>query len=137
MKSRDSLIRLRRFEVDEKKQKVVDLESMIDEFRRMAGDLDRQIEVEQQKAGVSDINHYAYPTFAKAAMQRRDNLMASLKDLEAKLEEARSELADSFEDLKKVELLEERGATRDRFAREKSEQQELEHFVAARQPDNH
>ena len=46
---------------------------MIGDFNQMASHLDRQIAIEQERAGVSDTNHYAYPTFAKAAIQRRDN----------------------------------------------------------------
>ena len=89
MKSRDALIRLKRFEVEEKRRKVAEIESMIGEFNQMAADLDRQIAIEQERAGVTDINHYAYPTFAKAAMQRRNNLLASAADLQAKLTAAR------------------------------------------------
>jgi hypothetical protein len=81
MKSRDALIRLKRFEVEEKRRKVADIEAMIGEFNHMAVDLDRQIAIEQERAGVSDVNHYAYPTFAKAALQRRNNLTASAADL--------------------------------------------------------
>jgi len=126
MRSRESLIRLRRFEVDEKRQKVADIEVMIQDFNQMVVDLDRQIEAEQERAGVSDVNHYAYPTFAKAAIQRRDNLRASIEDLEAKLERARDDLAEAFEDLKKVELINERENERVRAEQAKSEQQELD-----------
>jgi len=136
MKSRDTVVRLRKFEVDEKKQKVGDLEIMIQEFRRMADDLNRQVELEQQKAGISDVNHYAYPTFAKAALQRRDNLIASLEDLEAKLGEAQGELADAFEALKKIEMLEERGMARDRFGREQIEQRDLDEFASLRHSES-
>ncbi len=108
MKSRESLIRFRRFEVDEKRQKVADIEVMIQDFNQMIVDLDRQIVSEQERAGISDINHYAYPTFAKAVIQRRDNLRASIEDLESKLERARDELAEALEDLKKIELISER-----------------------------
>lgn len=126
MKSRESLIRLRRFEVDEQRQKVADIESMIADFRQMASDLERQIEVEQERAGVSDVNHYAYPTFAKAAIQRRGNLVASIEELEAKLEKAREELAEAFEELKKVELMQERESERSRAYAESVEQGELD-----------
>jgi flagellar FliJ protein len=112
MKSRDAMSRLKRFEVDEKRRKVAEIETMIAEFNHMAVDLDRQIAVEQERAGVSDTNHYAYPTFAKAAIQRRDNLLASAADLEAKLANARATLAEAHEELKKIELLEERDAER-------------------------
>jgi len=112
MKSRDAVIRLKRFEVDEKRRKVEEIEAMIGEFNTMATDLDRQIAIEQERAGVSDVNHYAYPTFAKAAIQRRDNLAESVAGLEAKLASARGDLDEAGEDLKKIELLQERDAER-------------------------
>jgi len=112
MKTRDAVSRLKRFEVEEKQRKVAEIEMMIGDFSQMAQDLDRQIAIEQERAGVSDTNHYAYPTFAKAAIQRRDNLLASAADLEAKLSAARDTLAEAFEELKKIELLEERDAER-------------------------
>ena len=112
MKSRDAVSRLKRFEVEEKQRKVAEIEMMIGDFSQMAQDLDRQIAIEQERAGVSDTNHYAYPTFAKAAIQRRDNLLASAADLEAKLMSARETLIEAFEELKKIELLEERDAER-------------------------
>lgn len=126
MKSRKSLIQLRRFEVDERRQTVSDIENMIAELQQMVVDLERQIEVEQERAGVSDVNHFAYPTFAKAAIQRRDNLKNSVTELEAKLVEARDQLAEAFEELKKVELIEERDAERVRAQAATQEQAELD-----------
>jgi|SRR5208337_2058141 len=90
----------KRFEYDEKRQQVNDLEMMIADFRRMASDLDQQIKIEQQAAGVSDVNHYAYPTFARAAITRRDNLKSSVGELEKRLERARQEALEAFEQLK-------------------------------------
>lgn len=126
MKSRETLIRLRRFDVDEHRQKVTDIEAMIADFQQMAADLERQIEVEQEKAGVSDVNHYAYPTFAKAAVERRQNLVASISELETKLEVARGELAEAFEELKKVELMQERDAEQGRVYAKAAEQADLD-----------
>jgi len=125
MKSRDAVIRLKRFEVEEKRRKVADIESMIGEFSHMAADLDRQIAIEQERAGVSDVNHYAYPTFAKAAIQRRNNLTASAQDLEAKLSSARGDLEEAVEELKKIELIEERDAERLRIEQARNPQPEL------------
>mgnify|MGYP000635697881 CR=1 FL=1 len=126
MRSRKTLIQLRRFEVDERRQTVADIETMMGELRQMVVDLERQIQVEQEKAGVDDVNHFAYPTFAKAAIQRRDNLKNSVQDLESKLEEARDQLAEAFEELKKVELIEERDAERIRTQTAAREQAELD-----------
>jgi flagellar protein FliJ len=106
----DAQLKLRRFEANEKRQKVVDIEMMIADFRRMAEDLDHQIKVEQEACGISDVNHFAYPTYAKAAIQRRDNLRSSVSGLEAKLEEAKADLEAAMEELKKSELAEERSS---------------------------
>ena len=53
MKSRDTLIRLKKFQVDDKRRRVAQIEGMIAEFERMATDLDREIESEQNRGGNS------------------------------------------------------------------------------------
>ena len=126
MRSRKTLIQLRRFEVDERRQIVADIETMMVDLQQMSVDLDRQIQAEQERAGVDDVNHYAYPTFAKAAIQRRDNLNNSIGNLETKLEESRDLLTEAFEELKKVELIEERDAERARAKTAAREQAELD-----------
>jgi flagellar protein FliJ len=88
MKSRESNLRLKRFEADEKARKVADLQHMVREFETMAADLDRQIQSEEDRTGIKDVTHFAYSTFAKAAAQRRANLKASVEDLATKLEAA-------------------------------------------------
>jgi flagellar protein FliJ len=93
-------VQCQRFEYEEKRQQVNDLEMMIADFKRMANDLDQQIKIEQQASGITDINHFAYPTFARAAMTRRDNLKSSVSELERRLDRARQEALDAFEQLK-------------------------------------
>ncbi|WEJ57966.1 flagellar export protein FliJ [Devosia sp. FJ2-5-3] len=123
MKSRsESLIRLKKFTVDEKRRQVMQIEMMVADFERMAAELDQQIEIEHNKTGISDVAHFAYSTFAKAALQRRDNLLASANDMRGKLETAQDELAEALEDLKKVELLDQREHQREREEQNKIEQ---------------
>jgi flagellar export protein FliJ len=105
---------------------------MIGEFNHMAVDLDRQIAIEQERAGISDVNHYAYPTFAKAALQRRNNLTASAADLAAKLAAAKGEFDEACEDLKKIEQLEERDAERIRLEQGRNSSAELDVVGAQR-----
>jgi flagellar export protein FliJ len=92
------------------------IEGMIAEFERMASDLEREIKLEQDRAGIHDPAHFAYPTYAKAAIQRRENLKRSSDELKGQLDEAKEALSDAFEDLKKVELLDERDQMRERAA---------------------
>ncbi len=66
MKSRETLIRLKKFQVDEKRRRVAQIEGMIADFQRMSVDLEREIQSEQERAGINDPTHFAYPTFAEA-----------------------------------------------------------------------
>jgi flagellar FliJ protein len=126
MKSRETLIRLKKFQVDEKRRKVMQIETMIAEFERMATDLDREIKVEQERAGIHDPGHFAYPTYAKAAINRRENLKRSADELKGQYDDAKEALAEAFEELKKVQLLDERDQMRERAAAEAIEQTELD-----------
>ncbi|HLH97334.1 MAG TPA: flagellar export protein FliJ [Xanthobacteraceae bacterium] len=126
MKSRETLIRLKKFQVDERRRKVAQIEGMIAEFERMAVDLDREIKSEQDRAGIHDPGHFAYPTYAKAAMQRRENLQRSADDLKIQLQSATDALAEAFEEMKKIELLDERDQMREREEESAREQAELD-----------
>jgi hypothetical protein len=98
MKSRETSFRLKRFEVEEKRRKVADIELMIREFEYMATELDRQVQSEEDRTGIKDRGHFAYSTLAKAAAQRRDNLRASVNNLQIKLESAVRERDDACAD---------------------------------------
>lgn len=132
MKSRETLIRLKRFQVDEKQRQVAQIEAMMADFERMAKELDAQIEAEQERAGIHDVTHFAYPTFAKAAMTRRDNLLGSMEGLKAQLEAAQDQLSIAVEELKKVEILDERDQQREKDEREKAEEMELNEIGSRR-----
>jgi flagellar protein FliJ len=114
MKSRNTLIRSKKFQVDDRRRKVAQMEAMIADFQRMAADLEREIMVEQERAGIHDPSHFAYPTYAKAAMARRENLRRSIDELIVQLGDANVELQESCDELKRVELLDERNQFRDR-----------------------
>ena len=114
MKSRDTLIRLKKFQVDEKRRRVAQIEGMIAEFDRMAADLEREIKAEQERAGIHDPGHFAYPTYAKAALARRENLKRSAEELRGQLEDAKTALGEASDEMKKMELLDGRDQLRER-----------------------
>ena len=102
MMASESSLRLKRFEADEKARKVEDLEYMIHDFEQMASDLTRQIVAEEERTGIKDVTHFSYSTFAKSAMQRRDNLLASVEELREKLAAAQSERDEARDQLDKA-----------------------------------
>ena len=99
MKARETAVRLKRFAAEEKARKVAGLETMIREFENMSADLDRQIESEEARTGIKDPHHFSYSTFAKSANLRRENLVASIDELRAKLAASQRERSDADEQL--------------------------------------
>lgn len=108
MKSRESLVRLKSFQVTEKRRQLNQLDMMMADFDRMVKDLEAQIAFEEKKSGITDPNHFAYPTFAKAARQRADNLLGSLKELQVQQEAAQLALEEAEAEYNKAAALEER-----------------------------
>ena len=113
MKSRESFLRLKRFQVEDKKRQVAQIEAMIGEFDRMAKELNDQVLAEQERSGIHDAGHFAYPTFAKAAIQRRDNLSASERALKDKLAAAKAAFDEAVAELEKAEAIAERDLAND------------------------
>ncbi|ACB93923.1 flagellar export protein FliJ [Beijerinckia indica] len=123
MKSRENIMRLKRFYAEEKRRRVMQIEAMIAEFSRMASDLEQEISLEEQRAGVSDPTHFAYPTYARAARTRRDNLQRSAEELSHQLIEARNSLDEALADLDKVPNLDTREKNADSASDEDQQKQ--------------
>jgi len=129
MRNRDSLIRLHRFQVDEKRRQVAELELMLQEFRVRERELEAQVLIEQEKAGISDVAHFAYPMFAKSVIRRRQNILNSIEDIERQLETAKEELGGAFRELKKYEIVEDNRKRRQRREAVRVEQRELDEIA--------
>lgn len=108
MKPRESVVRLKMFQVREKRRQISQLDMMMDEFERMTSELEAQIVNEERKSGITDINHFAYPTFARAARQRRENLMNSIRDLQIQKASAEMVLHEFEAELQRAQAIEER-----------------------------
>jgi flagellar export protein FliJ len=108
MKSRDSLVRLKEFQVNEKRRQLQQLQLMMSEFERMSKELVHQISLEENKSGITDPAHFAYPTFAKAARQRADNLQVSIRELKVQQEAAEAVLEEVQAEYEKAAALETR-----------------------------
>jgi flagellar protein FliJ len=106
MKSRDSGLRLKRFEVAEKARKFSDMDVMVRDFEVMISDLERQVTVEEERTGVRDQQHFAYSTFAKSVGLRRENLVNSVADLKLKLDAAQREHDEALDELQRMEAAE-------------------------------
>jgi hypothetical protein len=81
----------REFEVNQSRLRESQIETMIAEFDRMCIDLGREIEAEEMRARIDDPTHFAYPTYAKAARERRAKIQRSADALRIELDTLRFE----------------------------------------------
>lgn len=122
MKTRDTLIRLSQFRVDEARRKVLSLEAMKLDLERKARELETTVAAEQRRAIEDEIGRFAYPGFARAVLARRENLTKSIEAIVRQIEAAQDDLNAAYADLKKYEIAED---TRQRTEKAEQERREL------------
>lgn len=108
MKPRENMVRLKMFQVCGRRREIAQLDMMIVEFERMVLELEAQIVHEERKSGNSDVHHFAYSAFARAARQRRDNLITSIRDLQLQKTNAEIALHEVNIELQRAQLFEAR-----------------------------
>lgn len=104
MKRRDTLVRLKRFKVDDLKRRMATLDGMKADLEKKLSDLEESVTRERQRAHDSDIGRLAFPSFLRSIESRRGNLKSTLTELERERSSAQDELTAAFQDLKSLEL---------------------------------
>ena len=104
MKRGDTLMRLKRFRVDELKRRMATLDAMRADAERKLADLEESVARERQRANDSDIGRLAFPSFLRSIDSRRENLRATLKELERERLTVQDDLGGAFNELKSLEF---------------------------------
>ena len=104
MKRRASLVRLKRFRVTEPKRSMATLDGMKDDLEKKLADLEESVARERQRAHDSDIGRLAFPSFLRSIETRRENLRATLGELERERAQAQEDLTGAYQELKSLEL---------------------------------
>jgi len=112
MNRTDTLLRLKRFRVDENKRRIAAIDAMRADLERKLADLDDNVAREKQRAGDSDIGRLAFPSFLRSIDARRDNLRHTLKEIEREHAAVQLDLENAFQDLKSLEVATEQQAKR-------------------------
>jgi flagellar protein FliJ len=112
MNRTDTLLRLKRFRVDEMKRRIAAIDAMKADLERKLADLDDNVAREKLRAGDSDIGRLAFPSFLRSIEVRRENLRTTLKEIEREHAVALTDLSSAFQDLKSLEIATEQQAKR-------------------------
>lgn len=120
------MIRLQKWQVDEKRRQVSDLQDMLAQFERRAEELEAEVRREQKAASLDLAVSYIYGPYAESVLQRRATLRESIVEVESSIEVARDELADLYQELKRYELALEQRQRRQDDKRRRREENELD-----------
>jgi flagellar FliJ protein len=100
----DSLIRLHRWQVDERRRQLAELEGLAEKLRQEMVRLAEERAVEQTAASASFLARHVYPGYIRRALERQKTLEQSLAEADVQIVQARDALADSFQELKRYEI---------------------------------
>ena len=137
MKRRDSLMRLKRFRVDEMKRRMATLDGMKADMERKLADLEDSVAREKQRANDSDIGRLAFPSFLRPIDVRRENLRATLKEIERERAMCQSDLTDAFQEMKSLEIVAEQQARRAEETQARRSQSRLDEIALVRHLRKH
>lgn len=126
MKSRQALIRLHKWQVDDIRRRLGELEVMRHDFEDKRAELEATLADERRIGETSPIGAFAYPSFAKAINERRQKLEESIKNIEREIETTKAALGEAYRELKKIEVIEENSKKKQRAERSRREQAEVD-----------
>ncbi len=121
MRSMKQLVRLHRWKLNEKRQKLAELEDLAAKMRLEVDRLDKKMDAESQAARDSAEIAVVYPAYVSAMLDRRKRLDHSIAEVEQSVAQARQDVTDAFHELKRYEL-----ALRNREQREQAKIQRRE-----------
>jgi flagellar FliJ protein len=102
MRSPTALIRLKMVRIEQRQRMVAQIQRAIADFELQTTNLNLEIREVEERTKNHDPAHFAYSTFAKAAIQRRDNLERSADNLKIQLDAAKTALGDAKDELEAV-----------------------------------
>ena len=126
------MIRYNEWQVDERRKVLADLFAAVEALERDEERLNIMTSVEQVKAAENEVGQYGYPGFAQGVIARRHNIEHSRVELEAQIDCAKEALQLAYQELKKIEIMEERRKEKHRKELDRREQAELDEIAQTR-----
>ncbi|SDF56378.1 flagellar export protein FliJ [Limimonas halophila] len=126
MTALSELVRISRWHLDEKRQKLGDLERLADRLRDDLRKLDDTIAHEQRVVQEDPSARETYSAYIKAEMERRGRLEQSIANVQSEIESAREEVAEAFRELKKYEMAKANQDQRETERLKKAEEKQMD-----------
>jgi len=120
MRGLDTMIRARRWQLDGLRREIAALEAIAAARRDAAARFEIEVIREQERARLDDVGAYAYARgYADAVIAHRASLAHALVAAESAVDERRAAMAESFADLKRLEIARDARLRRERLERDR------------------
>jgi len=100
------LIRLTKFRLDDMRRLLSELHAQSDMLRRAIADHDAEVVREREVAREDTESRLSFGAYLRRMSDRRDQLMAAVRDVEIRIVTATDELAEIFMEQKRLEIVE-------------------------------
>ena len=98
-----NLVRLHRWILDEKRQKLVEIEQLSARFKGELEVIEQSLEAEKAEAARTLDGALAFQTFVAPALERRRILRETVANIDREAEATRDDVGVAFQELKKLE----------------------------------
>jgi flagellar FliJ protein len=130
MQGLNTMIRLSKFQLDEKKRKLAELRDLLEQVQGSLTTLEQENQREQDTATTSGQLQFmrAYNDYRIAAEARKANLLQSITQIEAEIRSLTDDIAEAFQELKRYEMTQDERQSKSRKATRLREQASLDEF---------
>ena len=137
VKRTEALIRSRRFRVEDLRRRLATVETMRADAEKKLTDLEESVARERQRANDTDIGRLAFPSFLRSIDSRRENLKATLKELERERESVDGSLTTAEGELRGLEIASEQQQRRNDELEQRRAEAQLQEMAIVRHLRKH
>jgi flagellar export protein FliJ len=128
----DGIIRLQRWQLDEKRRNLAALEGMRQDFEDRILHLEGELEREKTAAAQGGDAGFGFSEFVAATLARKQAIQESILNIDKGIEAARDDVAEAFQELKKLELVDARQQKDKKAQRDRRQQAVLDEMAIMR-----
>jgi flagellar export protein FliJ len=130
MSALPTLIRVAKWNMEEKRRTLVGLETLMANLQANRQQLETELEREQRSARHDEEALVFYGNYARAVIERRENLDRSAAELQEKVDVAHQEVTEAFQEVRRYEIVWEREQERAAAETRRKEQHTIDEMAA-------
>lgn len=129
MSQYDQLVRLREWELDEKRRELAGIQAEVDALVNKRAALEDEVQREKHVAATSYEASISYNAFANSVILRRERIAAEIEERQEAVDEANQKMLVAFQELRKAEIVRDDFDAKEQLKEARREQIELDEIA--------